>query len=91
MILGKMHKKMEYNYCLMNKFLGALFSGLLFCGILQAESSLPGCQGSNFPTWTNCYGVEGLFQYPVTFIQENGKSANITDKGQLNIQMEQNM
>jgi hypothetical protein len=42
MILGKMHKKMEYNYCLMNKFLGALFSGLLFCGILQAESSLPG-------------------------------------------------
>ena len=59
MILGKMHKKMEYNYCFMNKFLGALFSGLLFCGILQAESSLPGCQGSNFPTWTNCYGEVG--------------------------------
>ena len=49
MIHEKMHKKMEYNYRFMNKFLGALFSSLLFCGILQAESSLPGCQGSNFP------------------------------------------
>ena len=59
MIIGKMHKKMKYNYCLMNKFLGVLFSGLLFCSILQAESSLPGCQSSNFPTWTNCYGEVG--------------------------------
>jgi hypothetical protein len=59
MILEKMHKKIEYNYCFVNRFLGALFSGLLFCGMLQAESSLPGCQGSNFPTWTNCYGEIG--------------------------------
>ena len=43
----------------MNKALSILFSSLLFCNIAQAESSLPECQGSNFPTWTNCYGKVG--------------------------------
>ena len=50
---------MSHNYCLIIKILGALFSGLLFCNIVQAESSLPECQGSNFPIWTNCYGKVG--------------------------------
>ena len=50
---------MTHNYYLMNKVLGTLFSGLLFCSIVQAESSLPECQGGNFPTWTNCYGEVG--------------------------------
>ena len=54
-----MHKKIAHNYCFTNKVLGALFSGLLFCSIAEAESSLPACQGSNFPTWTNCYGKAG--------------------------------
>ena len=56
MIFGKMNKKMSHNYCLINKILGTLFSVLLFCITAQAESLLSGCQGSNFPTWTNCYG-----------------------------------
>ena len=59
MIFGKMHKKIAHNYCLMNKVLGALFLSLLFCNIAQAESSLPVCQGGNFPTWTSCYGKVG--------------------------------
>ena len=50
---------MTHNYCLMNKVLRALFSGLLFCNIAQAGSSLPECQGSKFPTWTSCYGKVG--------------------------------
>ena len=50
---------MSQNYYLTSKVLVALFSGLLFCNIAQAESSLSGCQGDNFPTWTNCYGKVG--------------------------------
>ena len=61
MIFRKMHNKMTHNYyyCFMDKVLSTLFSCLLFCTIAQAESSLPRCQGSNFPTWTNCYGEVG--------------------------------
>ena len=59
MFFGKKYKKMTNNYCLINKILGSLFSVLLFCNLAQAESSLPKCQGSNFPTWTNCYGKAG--------------------------------
>ena len=52
-----MHKKKCHLHCyLINTIRCVLFSGLLFCNIAQAESSLPRCQGSNFPTWTNCYG-----------------------------------
>ncbi len=58
-IFGKMRKKVTHNYCLMNKILGALFLGLLYCNTAQTGSSLPGCQGSNFPTWTDCYGKVG--------------------------------
>ena len=54
-----MRKKVTHNYCLMNKVLGALFLGLLYCNTAQTGSSLPGCQGSNFPTWTDCYGKVG--------------------------------
>ena len=50
---------MPHNYYLKNKVLGTLFLGLLFCNIAQAESLFPACQGSNFPTWTNCYGKVG--------------------------------
>ena len=50
---------MIHNYCLKNKVLGTLFLGLMFCNIVQAESSLPECQGSSFPTWTSCYGEVG--------------------------------
>ena len=50
---------MTHNYYLMNKVIGTLFSGLLFCNMVQAESSLPECQGDNYPTWTNCYGKVG--------------------------------
>ena len=54
-----MQKKKAHNYCLKNKVLGTLFSSLLLYNIAQAESSLPACQGSSFPTWTNCYGKVG--------------------------------
>ena len=46
---------MTHNYCFKNKVLGTLFLGLLLCNIARGDSLLPGCRGSNFPTWTNCY------------------------------------
>ena len=59
MFFRKKHKKMTHNYCLTNKILYSLFSILFFYNLVQAESSLPECQGGNFPTWTSCYGKVG--------------------------------
>ena len=75
----------------MNKILGTLFLGLLFCNIAQAESSLPGCQGSKFPTWTNCYGKVGPLPISGDIYTGEWQEVNITDKELSNIQMEQNM
>ena len=58
-IFRKMHKKIAYNNYLMNYITSVLFSSLVFCSIVQAESLLPECQGGNFPTWTDCYGKVG--------------------------------
>ena len=50
---------MVYDYCFIKKVIGVLFLFSLFCSIAQTESSLPKCQGTNFPTWTSCYGKVG--------------------------------
>ena len=81
---------MSHNYCLINKILGTLFSGLLFCNIVQAESSLPECQGSNFPTWTNCYGKVGPLPISGDIYVGEWKTGKYHDKEQSNTQMEQN-
>ena len=55
-----MHKKIVNDYYPAKKILSLLFLCLLlFCSVTKAETSLPACQGSNFPTWTGCYGKIG--------------------------------
>ena len=39
-----------------------MFLGLLVCGLVQAESSLPKCKGKKVSKWSNCHGTrESLF------------------------------
>ena len=47
------------DYSLIKRALFGLILGLFFYNTGLTESSLPECQGTNFPTWTNCYGDIG--------------------------------
>ena len=42
----------------MKKFLYTIFLSLILSNILQAESSLPECQGNIYKQWTDCFGTE---------------------------------
>ena len=35
-----------------------MFLGLLVCGLVQAESSLPKCKGEKMKKWSNCHGTK---------------------------------
>ena len=63
------------------KTLGILFIILLLSIKVQAESSLPRCEGSNFPTWTDCYGKVGPLPISGDIYDGEWKSGNFHGNG----------
>ena len=58
----------------MKKFLVTMVLGLLVCGLVQAESSLPKCKGKKVNKWSNCHGTkESLYGHKYVGEFLNGK------------------